>query len=564
MNGPIRRVAVGMLLAMTGLLLAITWYQVIRADDLRTDPRNSRPALTERGKERGVIVTSDGTVVARSVEDPSDTRSFVRRYPEGESFAHVVGHSSFLVGESGLEAAYSSELRSRRDLTISNLISIIFGRDLRPQGLEVNMNAALQREALAALGENRGAVVALDPPTGAVLAMVSAPSYNPEDLLGPDAARQWEALLTDPVQPLRDRATRELYPPGSAFKTVVAATALDTAQAEPATEFPDVAEFELPGSDATISNFGGQLCSGGGSVTLLRAFVRSCNTVFADLAIRLGAIDIGITADALGFNQDLQFEWPVPRAVWTTDELAEDDAALGQSGIGERNVRVTPLHMAMVAATVANDGIVVSPQLVNRVFDADGELYVADGTTFYVLPRGGELLLAGRFQLVADHGLPLRLAQCDLQPVDELGANGRAELRRPLDVLQGQLEFLNGSLRIGGHQAPRFGHRDLDLPPQHLGEDAALLLVGARGRGGFAGLLLGSVSQKVLHQATCPVAVVHAIENGAPHGDDQRIVVGVDGSSGADRALRWALEEARRRAGRCRRASCRSGIRSGR
>ena len=128
MNGPIRRLALGVFLAMTTLLLTISWYQVIRADDLKTDPRNPRPLLTERGKERGVIITSDGAVVAMSVQDPSDRLSFVRQYPEGETFAHVVGFSSFLVGESGLEQAYSSELRSRRDLTISNLISVILGR----------------------------------------------------------------------------------------------------------------------------------------------------------------------------------------------------------------------------------------------------------------------------------------------------------------------------------------------------------------------------------------------------------------------------------------------------
>jgi penicillin-binding protein A len=371
-NGPIRRVAVGILVCMSLLLAGVTWYQVVRADELRADPRNARPALTERAKERGLIVARDGTVLARSVEDPSDPRSFLREYPEGQAFAHLIGYSSFLIGNAGLEDAYNSDLRSRRDLTISNLVAAILGSDLRPKSIELTVDAGLQRAALRQLGENRGAVVALDPRTGAVLASVSTPSFNPELLLGDDAASQWEILLSDDSGPTRDRATREIYAPGSTFKTIVAAAALDTGTAGPGTSFDDPVEFQLPGSDATIANATGRACSDGVSATLLQAFVRSCNTIFADLAIQLGADDIGTTAEALGFNQDIEYEWRIPRAAWNTAALDDDPAALGQSGIGERDVRATPLHMAMVAAAVANDGVTVTPYVVSRVLSADG------------------------------------------------------------------------------------------------------------------------------------------------------------------------------------------------
>lgn len=372
MNGPIRRIAFGVFVCLFSLLVGVTWYQVVRADELRDDPRNPRPALAERGKERGLIVTRDGTVVARSVEDPEDPRSFVREYPEEEAFAHFVGYSSFILGNTALEDAYSSELRSRRDLTISDIVAAILGRDLRPQSLEITADAALQRAALEALGDNQGAVVALDPATGAVLASVSTPSFDPEQLLGDAAAEQWERLLAADGEPLRDRATQELYAPGSTFKTVVAAAALDTGAATVGTTFADPAEFDLPGSEATISNASNRPCNDGESATLLQAFVRSCNTIFANLAIQVGAVDIGITAEALGFNQEIDYEWAVPAAVWDTPTLADDPAALGQSGIGERDVRVTPLHMAMVAAAVANDGVAVSPFSVRRIFNADG------------------------------------------------------------------------------------------------------------------------------------------------------------------------------------------------
>ena len=372
MNGPIRRVAIGVFVCMSLLLAGVTWYQVVRADALRDDQRNPRPLLLERGKERGLIVTADGTILARSIEDPEDPRSFVREYPEGPYFAHLVGYSSFLVGSSGLEGAYAPDLRSRRDLTISDLVAALLGRDLRPNSIEVTTDTDLQRAALDALGSNRGAVVALDPATGAVLASVSSPSFDPSLLLGNDAAEQFDILLDDPTRPLLDRGTREIYPPGSTFKTVVAAAALDTGKAEPGTTFEDPVEFQLPGSNATISNANGRPCNDGQTATLFEAFVRSCNTIFADLSIQLGAVDIGITADALGFNQDIDYEWEIPQAVWNTEELAQDAAALGQSGIGERDVRATPLHMAMVAAAVANDGVAVTPHAVSRVFDPDG------------------------------------------------------------------------------------------------------------------------------------------------------------------------------------------------
>jgi peptidoglycan glycosyltransferase len=201
---------------------------------------------------------------------------------------------------------------------------------------------------------------------------VSNPTFDPELLLGNDASAQWEELLATEGEPVRDRATQELYAPGSTFKTVVAAAALDTGAAGPGTTFDDPAQFQLPGSDATISNASREPCNDGQTATLLQAVVRSCNTIFAQLAIQLGAVDIGITAEALGFNQDIGYEWDVPEAVWNTSELAQDPAALGQSGIGERDVRATPLHMAMVAAAIANDGVAVSPHAVRRVFDADG------------------------------------------------------------------------------------------------------------------------------------------------------------------------------------------------
>lgn len=361
-----------MLVGFALLGLMTTWVQVVAADTYRLDPRNARFNLTQTGKERGLIVSADGVVLARSDPDPATTGSFIRSYPEGAAFANVVGYSSLLFGEQGIERAYSSDLRSRRDFTISDLLSVILGRDLRPQNLQLNLDASLQRLAYQALAGQAGAVVALDPLTGAVRALVTSPSYDPSLLLGTDAANQYQVLLEDPARPLSDRATRELYPPGSTFKTVVAAAAIDTGTATQETTFADPAQFPLPGSTAVIENAGGGPCNNGTSTTLLQAFVRSCNTTFARIAIETGAEPIGDIAQRIGFNREIPFPWPVAESAFATSVLANDDAALGQSGIGERDVRTTPLQMAMVAAAVANQGTVMVPNLVARIFDSDG------------------------------------------------------------------------------------------------------------------------------------------------------------------------------------------------
>jgi len=371
-NGPIRRVSVAIFLALLALLGSSTWIQVISADTYRLDPRNARTALSLSSKERGVIVTSDGVVLARSEPLADDPRSFTRSYPEGATFAHVVGYASALVGSSGVEAAYTDVLRSRRDLTISDLIAALFGRDLRPLSLELTIDAGVQETAVAAMGAQKGAIVAMDPRNGAILAYASFPSFDPMSMLGSDAPARRVTLLEDPGRPLLDRVGRELYPPGSVFKVVTAAAGLDTGVVGPETLFPDEASYQLPGSTAAIRNFDDGPCLDGASVTLQTGFVRSCNTVFARLANELGAETIDRMATALGFNRTIEFPLPIVPSVFPRASTASDPAALAQSGIGQRDVRANAMGMALVAAAVANDGVLMQPQVVKQVFNADG------------------------------------------------------------------------------------------------------------------------------------------------------------------------------------------------
>ncbi len=372
MNGPTRRLAVAVFGGFGLLLLAATWFQVIGADRYRSDPRNARTAINLTTKERGLIVSADGEILAQSVRVPENASAYARTYPAGEAFTPVVGYTSRLVGDAGIEAAYGSDLRSRRDVTISDAISAIFGRDLRPRTVQLTIDADLQRAAFAAMEGQKGAIVAINPGTGAVLAYVSSPSYDATQFLGSTAVEARQQLLDRPDEPLRDRAGQELYAPGSLFKPIVVAAAFDAGTAGPETEYPDPVELALPGTSATIRNFSRVACGNGKTVSVATAFIKSCNTTFAQMAIDVGAEEIGRSASGLGFGRSIDFPWQLATASFPARQLADDPAALAQSAIGERDVKASPLVMAMVAAGIANGGEVMEPHIVASVFDADG------------------------------------------------------------------------------------------------------------------------------------------------------------------------------------------------
>jgi peptidoglycan glycosyltransferase len=361
-----------MLVAFGLLLLNVTYIQAIATSKYRDNPLNPRVAASISGKERGLIVTSDGTVLARSIADPDDPSRFAREYPEGAPYAQVVGFSSLLFGDEGLERVYADDLRSRSDLTLSDVINALMGRDLRPKSLELTLDNGLQHAAFDAMGDNVGAVVAIDPKTGAVLAMVSTPSYDPEVMLAPNAAELRNALLEDPNEPLANRAVSRTYAPGSTFKVVVASSAVENGVAGPTTSFDDPIEFPLPGSTSVIHNYDRRACVDGTAVTLAEAFRKSCNTIFAMLGLQIGADRLYDTAVSFSFDGPMRFDLPTQQSYFP-DPSEVDAPALAQSSIGERDVRATPLEMAMVAAGIANNGDIMQPYLVGRVVDATGE-----------------------------------------------------------------------------------------------------------------------------------------------------------------------------------------------
>ncbi|HDH03871.1 MAG TPA: penicillin-binding protein 2 [Actinobacteria bacterium] len=398
MNGPMRRVAVALFVIFAVLVVAVTYWQVFAADRLRSDPRNSRELISRIGRERGLILSADNIVLARSVPDPADPQSFLREYPQGDIYAHTVGYSSFLFGDTGVERIRAQDLTSGRDLTVSGIIQALLGGDEPAESVQLTLNDALQRVAADALGTQAGAVVAIDPATGAVLAMVSSPSFDPNLLVGDSAQTAMETLREDPDQPLLSRAISESYAPGSTFKTIVASAAIETGGAGPETIFPNPSELELPLSTATIQNYRGVLCGSGDTVTLEIAFLRSCNVTFALLGMNLGEEAVIGQAEQYGFNRDTPFDLPVLNsAVPTPDDLNGDLAALAQNSLGERDVQATAFQMALVATAIANDGRLMEPFLVAKGFNADSTLRWEREPEFLSQPIG-----AGTAQILGE------------------------------------------------------------------------------------------------------------------------------------------------------------------
>ncbi len=378
MNDPIRRLSVVALVLFMALMGTATWIQMLNASALNEDPRNVRTLYREFGTYRGPIVV-DGVSVASSTE-VDDSYGFQRSYSLGPVYAPVTGFYSIVYGRTGLEQAENTLLNGTSDaLFWSRLGDLFAGEEQQGASVETTIDADIQQAAYDALGDYTGAVVALDPSTGAILAMVSTPSYDPNVLASHNTSEVNEAytsLIGDENEPMLNRAIAQSYPPGSVFKLVVAAAALEEGYtAETAIPAPDV--LELPNTSATISNYAGSSCAtdSEGNTTLADAIRVSCNTAFADLGMTLGWDSIQEMADSLGFEQSIDV--PLTSAA---SQLPDDpnEPQTAQSSIGQFDVRSTPLQMAMVAAAIANDGVLMTPYLVDSIRSND--LQVIDTT----------------------------------------------------------------------------------------------------------------------------------------------------------------------------------------
>ncbi|MDV3123355.1 D,D-transpeptidase PbpA [Mycobacterium sp. 21AC1] len=375
MNTSLRRVSVTIMVLIVLLLANATMTQVFTADGLRSDPRNQRVLLDEYSRQRGQI-TAGGQMLANSVATDGRFR-FLRVYPNPETYAPVTGFYSLAYSSTGLERAEDTILNGSDERLFGRRLADFFtGRDPRGGNVDTTIKPQVQQAAWDAMqsgcdGPCKGSVVALEPSTGKILAMVSAPSYDPNLLATHDLEAQtaaWQQLRDNSGSPLLNRAIAETYPPGSTFKVITTAAALQ-AGATPATQLTAAPRIPLPDSTATLENFGGQPCGSGPSASLHDAFAKSCNTAFVQLGIDTGADRLRSTAQAFGLDTPPP-TIPLQVAESTTGPI-EDAAALGMSSIGQRDVALTPLQNAQVAATIANDGIAMRPYLVESLKGPD-------------------------------------------------------------------------------------------------------------------------------------------------------------------------------------------------
>ena len=378
MNAPLRRVAISVLVLFTLLIVNVNVIQVVRSDELRSDGRNTRVLAEEYDRERGSIVVS-GTEIANSVAT-DDRLTYLRQYPQGPLYAPVTGYYSLVYGNVQMERAANEVLAGTDDrLFVRRLADLFTGRDPSGGDVVLTLDPAVQETAMAGLEGVTGAVVALDPATGAVLGMASTPTYDPNLLSShqPAEIRDYAARLDAlEIDPRLNRAIDARYSPGSIFKVVVSAAALASGEYTPDTVVPAPDELTLPQSTSTLENFGGSACDPSGEQSLIDALTISCNTAFAQLGIDLGEERVREMAEAFGITGE-GFDIPLTVEGSTLGEI-ENDAQLGVSSIGQQDVQLTPLQAAMIASAVANDGTLMSPYLVDQVRAPD--LSVIDQT----------------------------------------------------------------------------------------------------------------------------------------------------------------------------------------
>ncbi|OBB71231.1 D,D-transpeptidase PbpA [Mycobacterium sp. 852014-52144_SCH5372336] len=375
MNTSLRRIAVTVMALIVLLLGNATLTQVLTADGLRSDPRNQRVLLDEYSRQRGQI-SAGGQLLAYSVSTNGRFR-FLRVYPNPLAYAPVTGFYSLQYSSSGLERAEDSILNGSDERLFGRRLADFFtGRDPRGGNVDTTIKPEVQQAAWDAMEEGcdgpcKGSVVAIEPSTGKILAMVSSPSYDPNLLATHDMAAQteaWQRLRDDPESPLLNRAISETYPPGSTFKVITTAAALQRG-ATVNTQLTAEPRIPLPDSTATLENFGGSACGGGPTTSLREAFARSCNTAFVELGIDTGANALRSTARGFGLDA------PAPTIPLQVVESGvgplPDAAALGMSSIGQKDVALTPLQNAQIAAAIANKGVAMKPYLVDNLKGPD-------------------------------------------------------------------------------------------------------------------------------------------------------------------------------------------------
>jgi peptidoglycan glycosyltransferase len=371
MNKPLRRLFVVFVL-MFGVLVGFTsWWTVFGAEDLKEQPSNRRPLLKAQKIPRGLILAEDGTKLATNRRTGNrETKRYYRVYPQSRLFSHAVGYSFVSRGSAGLERHYNDPLIGEHD-EIESIIDQLSGGVKEGDDLHTHLDAQAQRAAIQGLGGRRGSIVAMDPTTGAVKVMVSIPDFDPNSI-----PTEFSRLNRDNVNsPLFNRATQARYPPGSTFKVVTAAAALDSGRYNP-NSFVDGRNGK-PVSGVPLQNSGG---ANFGTISLTDALTNSVNTVWGEVGEKLGKGTMLKYMERFGFLSEPPLDYPksqiTPSGIYRGQKLLDEDDSIdiGRVAIGQERLQVTPLQMAMVASAVANDGVLMQPRMGDRIIEPDGSV----------------------------------------------------------------------------------------------------------------------------------------------------------------------------------------------
>jgi penicillin-binding protein A len=408
------------------LVVFTTRWTVLEADSLADNPDNRRPLIEEQKVPRGLILASDGTPLARSRgEGRGENRIYTRTYPTGRAFGHPVGYSYIRNGRRGLELSRNDDLVGEED-EFESILAGLESRDQEGNDVFTNLDVAGTQAAVNGLAGRKGAVVAIEPQTGKVRVMVSVPEYDPN--LIPSQIGQFNR---DDNQPLLNRTTQELYPPGSTFKVVTATAALDSGAVQPETVIDGSSPKEISG--VPLENAGGQSF---GPISFTDALTNSVNTVFAQVGERVGRDTLVEYMKRFGFYEDPQLDYPdfqmIPSGILNGEgDYVEDGfdvgrVAIGQGGL-EGEIRSGPLQMALVAATVANGGRLMKPRLTDRIVQKDGrvkERIEPDLQAVVMKPETAEAL-TGMMSRVVEEGTGTAAA---LAGIRVAGKTGTAEV----------------------------------------------------------------------------------------------------------------------------------------
>jgi peptidoglycan glycosyltransferase len=487
-NRRIRQLAAGLMLCYAALFVTLNYWQVGRKEELDASFDNTRAIKREFEKPRGQIVTADGTVIATSVANPPGSEfKYQRQYPTGDLYGDISGYYTFAFGSTQLEKTQNDVLvGATPEQQLRALPNIISGGD-QSGSVRTTIRDDLQRAAKEALGDREGSVVVMNPTTGAIDAMWSYPGFDPNLVANPDfdtAKAVLTQLQDDPRDPLLANAYQQRYMPGSTFKVLTTSIALQAGAVTLDTTFPAETEFVPPQTNDPIQNFGGERCGG----TFIEVFTRSCNIPFAQLALQVGwdAMINGVAAWGVGEKLPIDLPRPAASTFGNVENKEQNLPLLAIRGFGQNEDQMVPLHMAMVASTVANGGKMMKPFVVAQTVDHDGNVLHTTEPSVWKTPITPETAstLNGLMVSVAERGT----ARCCIALANGIpvaAKTGTAQLNGP-----GQPERSNAWIvAFAPADAPRYA--------------IAVMLKGTNAEisASTGGRLAGPVAKQVLDQA---------------------------------------------------------------